>query len=903
MRIAGVNPPRALVSPSPQYPFATQNKADYANLLAVYSDAVFFPRLRDRDFFQEGWRLERKNAGAAAAAAGGDDGDLEFKGVVFNEMKGRMSDTGSLFYQRFQEALLPGTPYAFNSGGDPLAVLDLTPTRLRAFHARHYHPGRARFYSYGDMPLEDHLAHVDAAVLARWERPEGAAPVVAPVQRWTAPRRAHFDCPPGLSADEQRQSTVLVASVVGEVSDVYEVFVMSFLSANLLSGPQAPLQRAFLEAGLGADFAPGTGFAASYREGTFGVGLQGVRAEDVPAVERIVAETLERVAAEGLDAGRIESLLHQTEMSMKKVTSSYGLNSIMGYLMPLWIHGGNPVEPFDAEPVLARFRAEGPAKVLQDRLRRWLLPQNNPHQLVATMSPAADYIERQDAAEAALLKTRVDALSAEEVAEIDRVAAELRAEQDEPKNFDCLPTMTVADIAVQGPTTSFDVQDSTHWLCAQPTNGISYLRAAASLEGLPEELVRYVPIFASILSQAGAGERDFREFSAAQEAATGGIGASVFTASDWNDPTVYKPQLMVSGSALERNVGTLAELMGDLVEAPRLSADDEATREHVRSTVVSSAKGLEQSIADSGHSLAKRQALAAMGGPGSAADFKEKWEGLEQVEFMMGLVKDGQVDVDDVLDKCRQIAHFVMRNADAPMRTMATAREGDALAQAHAGLERIVQRASNYGGDVAALDLSLAAEATPSAAAEAGHQEAFRGFPIQVNHCSRVFAAPASGHVDSAPLSVLSRMMSLDFLHREIREKGGAYGGGAQNENGAFAFYSYYDPNLGKTLDTFRAGQEWARNAASFTDADIDEAKIGVFSGIDKPTAPRGRGLSRFISGVTDAQVQERREQLLGVTRAQVQDVAARYLGDDVEAFTAVVGIQGADVPEGFHSS
>lgn len=40
------------------YPFSTTNKQDFYNLLGVYLDAVFFPKLQRLDFLQEGWRLE-----------------------------------------------------------------------------------------------------------------------------------------------------------------------------------------------------------------------------------------------------------------------------------------------------------------------------------------------------------------------------------------------------------------------------------------------------------------------------------------------------------------------------------------------------------------------------------------------------------------------------------------------------------------------------------------------------------------------------------------------------------------------------------------------------------------------------------------------------------------------------
>lgn len=57
--------------------------------------------------------------------------------------------------------------------------------------------------------------------------------------------------------------------------------------------------------------------------------------------------------------------------------------------------------------------------------------------------------------------------------------------------------------------------------------------------------------------------------------------------------------------------------------------------------------------------------------------------------------------------------------------------------------------------------------------------------------------------------------MTNAFLHREIREKGGAYGGGANSgAHGCIAFYSYRDPNTLPTLDQFQKAVEWAANGS-----------------------------------------------------------------------------------------
>ncbi len=63
------------------YPFASQNRKDFNNLMDVYLDAVFFTRLDELDFLQEGHRVEFKQADDA-------NSELEYKGVVYQRDEG-----------------------------------------------------------------------------------------------------------------------------------------------------------------------------------------------------------------------------------------------------------------------------------------------------------------------------------------------------------------------------------------------------------------------------------------------------------------------------------------------------------------------------------------------------------------------------------------------------------------------------------------------------------------------------------------------------------------------------------------------------------------------------------------------------------------------------------------------
>lgn len=169
------------------YPFSSQNAKDFENLMNVYLDAVFNPRLRYTDFNQEGWRLEHEKVDDPTSP-------IILKGVVYNEMKGVFSDPHQIYAQEAQNLLLPSGTYGVVSGGDPKFIPDLTWKQLKAFHEDHYHPSNSRFFTYGDLPLEKHLALIDELALSRFDQ-KRLSTSVGPESRWSSSKVAHVPCP------------------------------------------------------------------------------------------------------------------------------------------------------------------------------------------------------------------------------------------------------------------------------------------------------------------------------------------------------------------------------------------------------------------------------------------------------------------------------------------------------------------------------------------------------------------------------------------------------------------------------------------------------------------------------------------------------------------------------------
>jgi len=159
-----------------------------------------------------------------------------------------------------------------------------------------------------------------------------------------------------------------------------------------------------------------------------------------------------------------------------------------------------------------------------------------------------------------------------------------------------------------------------------------------------------------------------------------------------------------------------------------------------------------------------------------------------------------------------------------------------------------------------------------------------------VNYVAKSIPTVPFTHRDSPRLKVLAQVLSQKYLHTEIREKGGAYGGGARSNIGNFTFYSYRDPRIDETLNVFNGSTSWLK-AATLKEKDLEEAKLSIFQDIDAPIPPSRRGTNEFNSKVTFPIRQAYRDALFSVTKREIKEVAERYLvNKDKESSVAVLG-------------
>ncbi|CAK7320721.1 Presequence protease, mitochondrial [Vulpes lagopus] len=864
------------------YPFSTQNPKDFQNLLSVYLDAVFFPCLRELDFWQEGWRLEHENPRDPQTP-------LTFKGVVFNEMKGVFTDNERIFSQHVQNRLLPDHTYSVISGGDPLCIPDLTWEQLKQFHATHYHPSNARFFTYGNFPLEQHLKQIHKEALSKFEKIETNTAV--PAQKpWDKPREFQITCgPDSLAADSSKQTTVGVSFLLPDITDTFEAFTLNLLSSLLISGPNSPFYKALIESGLGTDFSPDVGYNGYTREAYFSVGLQGISEQDTQSVRDIIDRTIEEVIEKGFKEDQIEALLHKIEIQMKHQSVSFGL-TLTSYIASCWNHDGDPVQLLKLGSLVARFRQclkENP-QFLQEKVKQYF--KNNPHKLTLSMTPDDKYPEKQAQMETEKLKQKVNSLSPKDKQQIYEKGLELQDQQSRPQDASCLPALKVSDIEPTMSFTELEVAlaagETPVQYCAQPTNGVVYFRAFASLHTLPNELRPYVPLFCSVLTKLGCGLLDYREQAQQIELKTGGMTVSPHVLPDDAHLDMYEQGMLFSSFCLDRNLPDMMHLWSEIFNSPCFEEE-----EHFRVLVKMCAQELSNGIPDSGHLYASVRASRTLTPTG---DLQETFSGMEQVKLMKRIAE--MTDLGPVLRKLPHIQKHVLHRDNMRCSMNATPQQ---MSLAEKAVEKFIRSLSWSKKEQEPVCPYVVEKPAPGGSSVSSHVSGPRVLrklitdptfkpcqtkthfllPFPVNYVGECIRTAPFTDPDHASLKILARLMTAKFLHTEIREKGGAYGGGARlSRDGVFTLYSYRDPRSTETLQSFSEAVEWAK-AGRFTQQDIDEAKLSVFSVVDAPVAPSDRGLDHFLCGLSDEMKQVHREQLFAVSREGLINVSTKYLG------------------------
>lgn len=841
------------------YPFSSEVAKDFDNLLDIYLDATFRPKLNALDFAQEGVRLEPAESGQSDPAAA----DWAFKGVVYNEMKGALGNADAQVWMAHGHRLFPDTPYRHESGGNPTVIPELTHQRLVDFHAAHYCAANACFATYGKLDPAALQARFEPYLLHRPGRriePPALQPLLP------APQVVEVPVPLEAGQDPRDVSMARLSWVWSEGISLEESLMGELVDLLLLGHAGAPLRLALESSGLGRAVS-GSGFYSIGRNGVFGLGLKGIDPASAPAMEGLIMERLARLAEEGFPVEELEAALHQLELARRTISGDrfpFGLDLAMR-ATEAWLFDQDPLGFLDMGDALDRLRrrVEAPGfwpAFIRERFLAW------PHRALFIAQPDPEFNRRADAEEAERLAQRVAALDETRRAALLREAAALAERQATEDDPDVLPDLALSDVPAErrwvtgsSPADGLEVFDTA-------TNGILHQVAALPLPDLSPEEWALLPLLTRTVGELGVGQRDYRAQGALLNAVSGGLSA-------WTDLRALPDDLGQVRGFLFLEIRGLAARHADFAplaaETLRAGRFDELDR--IKEILTQSLSGLQQRVAWSGHELAQ---AAAERGFGGRAGLSHALGGLGHLAWLKAQEAQVAAEGRPALEAlAARLAALWARLGQGPLRLALIGdaakdpREQQRAIAAWEGWQRPAERA-------AAHRLGVPGASTQPATAYLT--------ATQVNYCALAFPTVPFLHPDSAALAVAARYLTFNQLHTRLREQGGAYGGRANcaGQSGSFGLTSYRDPRLADTYRDMRESLAWLQTAPD--DARLlKEAILGVIGGLDRPASPAGEGRARFVADLVDfgpARLNRFRQDVLAVDTAALRAAAARWL-------------------------
>ncbi len=847
------------------YPVASRNQKDFYNLMNVYLDAVFFPKITEEIFKQEGWHYELEET----------EGDISYKGVVYNEMKGVFSSPENVLDRYLAHSLFPKTTYGFESGGDPKAITELTYEEFREFHEKYYHPSNSRIFLYGDGNTDEYLKFLNDEYLQRFQRQEVDSKIE--IQRkFSKPKRK--DLPYAVSKDEslEKKTYVEIGMKLEKASNYEHCLAMEILSHILLGTAASPLRKALLQSNLGAEVIGG-GFDDNRAETIFAVGLKGTEVEHTDAIVDLVFSTLRDLVDNGIDENQVKSSVNTIDFKLREANFGGFPKGIVYNIQALgsWLYDADPLGHLKYEKLMKKIKKKSTEGYFENLIRKYLL--ENKHQSIVVLYPKPGLGQKEDAKIRKKLREVKKSLSGQELQNLikeTQVLQEMQGAPDSPEALATLPRLALSDVEKKVPVFPCKVKNGsgpTVLLHDLFTNKIAYLQMCFNTRSVPREDIQYLPLLGRLILGMGTNRRDYVEMAQQIGIHTGGISASHYSSVKMDDRHQLVSYINFNGTTLMEKLDELFDLYTELFTERNF---DNTTR---LTEIVRSAKAnMEASIVPHGN----QYVLSRLQGYNSSLGrFEEQTDGLTYFRFLENLLEQVEKDPGAVASRFLKVAENIFSRENILANITCPAKD-------FSKIEKKVQALAGLfpEGNGNAADWSF----DPLKSNE--------GFLTSstVQYVGKGANLYDLGFQYSGKFDVVKSLLRTGYLWDRVRVQGGAYGSMVSFDHytGDFGLVSYRDPNLTETLDVYDEIADFLQNLDLNKD-ELEKIIIGCVGQLDPPLSPDRKGSisrSEYLTGMTTEFKQQRLEDLLSTTLEDVRGYADLFRAVQDKGSVCVLG-------------
>lgn len=815
------------------YPISSRNDKDFLNLLDVYMDAVLHPAIYHKPeiFRQEGWRYELREGEAPV-----------YQGVVFNEMKGAYASCESVLEHAMSKLLFPDNCYSAESGGHPEHIPDLTYEQFIANHRKYYHPSNSRIILCGSVDLEAALAHLDA-YLAPYDVLEANFEI--PMQQPVAFRQEKILYEIGAEEAAENRTIVACGAVLGDYTQQEKLYATMVLKDYLAGDNDAPLKKAILAAGLGQDVK--VNLHDGMQQNAVSWEVWNTNEDKVEEITHTIHEVLRELADNGLDRGRLEASFNRFAFRLRDKDGGWASRSLTEALTTLdsWLYGGNPAQYLLVEQTLNALESKLDTAYFQELIRELFL--ENDHMAMTILVPSQTLGKEKQEKEAARIAAESALWTEADLARLQEEGKSLAQWQqtpDSPEQLATIPMLQLSDIDPVPEKLPVTVahRDGVPVLTHEVKNGLVYLNLHFDISDLEKEALSAVALLAALL-----GKLPTKQYSGAQlqMLTKQKIGTLKF------EPMVYagaKTSLQLSAKmvALAGQKDAAAELLCRILTDTQF--DDVALLKNLLNQTMMQ---LQMRFVGAGHQFAFARACAMLSGSGAA---DERMTGSSYIAW----IKEQCAADDDALTALGQkLAQLAGQIFVRSRMTVSISENADSLPDA---------LLKEFPEGTAPKEFAMKAEPV---------EQLGLPIPAAVGFASK--AAKLSGQY-SGSTYVLANVLNYSYLWNEIRVQGGAYGCGfSGRDNGDLAYFTYRDPQPGRSLGIFDKASAFLRE---FCDADPDLTPmiLGAMASADPLlNAQRKIGVAemRFFKGTTYEDVCRIRKELIGTSKEDLLAMAA----------------------------
>ena len=846
------------------YPVASANIKDFHNLVDVYLDSVFYPNAikDDKIFKQEGWHYEIENK----------DAELKVNGVVFNEMRGVYSDPDSILESAVLKNLFNGTNYAYDYGGYPNEIYNLTFDAFVDFHKKYYSPSNSIVYYYGKLDFNYELEYLDREYFGKFEKVDVDIKFQSSKNFNINNEQIDYY---NIDTDENKDKAYIAYSfaIDGEKTTLKNI-VLQIINYVLFASDSAILKEKYLNEGYGETVY--SRYDTGIKDGYYSIISQNIDESKKENFIKLFDNYIENLVKNGIDIDKFKAGINSIYFEYAEGEYSRTPRGLLFSLMSLetYLYGeavGTFLEYKNAFDIIKNEDLNSKDNIFIKTLKEVFI--DNKNRTINILRPKKGYSKLKDEAISNELKSRKNSFSDEQLKDIIDGVDKLKTYQkahDSAEDLKCIPIIKLSDIDRNKKTIDYEIEKNENVdtiITYKNDKDIVYISLKFDISDFKKEEFYLFSLISLVLSKIDLINETFHEFNNYVDINTGGLNICLEST---DDKAFFSYQIKVTKDKIDCAFDIFYRLFSEaqFVDTKRMSILFNESRQNSLLSILSS-----------GH-------LSAMNRSKSLFDYKSNLfdktsiNGIASYKFLSSLCNNYSVNCDLINDSL-DLLYKKLHRRKMYLTLCTDKKYHDSIMESFKVFtENIIKNKMKHiftevdenrlVDNIKKIDSFIHFDSFEKKC----RYEAILT-PNDINFCA--LSGKFSKNLYSGRLFVLKTLFNYEYLWTNIRVLGGAYGCMSQfYKTGNYSLCSYRDPNVSNTNKVYLGIPEFLKSFNK-SQNEIEKYIIGTMGTFDNPLSivdNHIRNLSAYFNNMSDEEYNKRRHEALDINQNDFRDLS-----------------------------